>query len=235
MSDPNDQNENQKTGENKLPVQSGNNLPITDAEAAAANILKRPKRSLPLLRFKKGDYQIGDTIIPAGTEFFVFWTEWKAGWIRWDDGKLTEGPTGRYADGFVVPERPSNEKDLDGNFIWKVQNWLPMESIETGEFCVFVTDTLGGEDAIEEVCGAAAQQVAAGRNRGNPIISLVANVKRPSKKYGQIPRPKFQIIGWENDSGKTATPIVVPPAPTPPKTDAAAAPLGGDMNDEIPF
>jgi hypothetical protein len=235
-----------------LPAQASANLPATTPEQTAAeNILRRPKRSLPLLRFLKDNvggwiFKIGDETIPMGTEYFAFWQHWKIGWVRWENGRMIEGPSGCFAEGFVMPERPSGAKDHNGRYVWQEHNWLPLEKVETGEFCIFVTGSAGGRMAIEEVADTAASQIVAGRNRGNPIIALAPGTF-PSKQYGSVPRPKFQIIGSENDSGKTATPIIVPPAPPPPKpvpksdtsgdTDSSMScdDTSGAMDDDIPF
>jgi hypothetical protein len=210
--------------ENTLPVPSENNLPVTDWDVAARNILKRPPRVIKRLQFKKGVYRVGEKVIFEGTEFLAYWTEWRVGWVRWDDGKLTLGPTGRPADDFTVPDRPSKEKDVEGRFIWQLQNWLPMRNLETNELVVFTTTSAGGEIAIEEVTNAAAEQVDAGRNRGNPIASLIGNEVMVMKKYGDVPRPKFMVVAWENDRGVPATPVPTMSAFTP-----------NDLDDEVPF
>jgi hypothetical protein len=226
-----------------LPAQSSTNLPATPEQAAEKILRRQSTRSLPLLRFVKNNagswiFKIGEEVIAFGTEYFAFWANWKHGMVRWQDGKPVEERAGLVADGFIIPGRdtldpPAPPKGIKD--VWQLQHWLPMENVETGEFCVFVTGSFGGECAIEEVARVTATQVTAGRKRGNPIVALAATTF-PSKEYGNVPRPKFTIVGWEDDSGKTATPISVPSAPPPPKpVPKSDTTSSGDMNDEIPF
>ena len=104
----------------------------------------------------------------------------------------------------------------NGKDPWALQNLLPLEDRETGEFIIFVSSSFGGKLAIEKLVNRYAREIGAGRDLGNPIIRL-GTYDRPNKEYGPIPTPQFEIVGWEN-----------PEAPLPPIKDA----LGGE---KIPF
>jgi len=55
------------------------------------------------------------------------------------------------------------------------------------------------------------------KSRANPIIKL-ASKDMPTKKYGLVPRPYFEVDGWENA-----------PAGDPPQS------RGEELSDAIPF
>jgi hypothetical protein len=190
----------------------------------AANILKQTTRANPLLRFIKGKYKIGDEEIPVGREYVAFPLQWTRGWVKWQDGQIVAGSErlGKVADGFVPCDRDelgdldkTQWEDVDSD-PWQLQNLLPLEDAETGEFVVFVSGSFGGKMAVEKLCNRVARDLSAGRNLGNPTIKLDIG-EFSTKKYGKVPRPEFTIIAWENET-----------APLPPIKDA----LGGDS---IPF
>jgi hypothetical protein len=201
---------------------SSGNLPAKLSDEAA-NILKQTTRSNPLMRFIKGTYKVGDEEIALGREYVAFPLQWTRGWVKWQGGQIVAGSErlGKVADGFVPCERDelgdldkTKWEDADSD-PWALQNLLPLEDAETGEFLVFVSGSFGGKIAIEKLCNRVAREISAGRNLGNPTIKLdVAEFN--TKKYGKVPRPDFIITGWENED-----------APLPPTNEA--------MGDEIPF
>jgi hypothetical protein len=196
---------------------------------AAANILKETARANPLLRFKKGQYLIGEDEVPIGREYVAFPLEWARGWVKWHDGQITDERLGKVGDGFRLLDRDElgdldktkwEEPDSDP---WQQQNMLPLEDAETGEFVVFVSGSFGGKIAIEKLCNRVARDLGAGRNLGLPTIKLgVTEFK--TKQYGNVPRPEFIILSWENEPQQDAviSPTLVPS-------------LAKEMNDEIPF
>jgi hypothetical protein len=210
--------------ENNMTVEknSHHNLPASLSDQAA-NILKQTTRANPLLRFVTGKYKIGEDEIAAGREYVVFPMEWTRGWTKWHDGQIVAGSErlGKVAAGFVPCEReelgdtdPSQWEDEDSD-PWQMQNMLPLEDAETGEFVVFVSSSFGGKMAIEKLCNRVARDLNAGRNLGNPTIKL-GIAEFSTKKYGKVSRPEFTIISWENED-----------APLPPIKDA--------VGDEVPF
>jgi hypothetical protein len=197
----------------KLPAQ---------LSAGVDHILKQTSRSNPLLRFKKGKYLVGDDEVALGREYIAYPLDWTRGWVKWQQGGIVAERLGRVADGFLPPERDElgdNDKSTweDGNDPWALQNMLPLEDAETGEFLVFVSSSFGGKLAVEKLCNRVARDLKAGRDRGLPTIGLAVS-QFSTKGFGEVQRPDFVIVGWEHDKQEQ----VLPP------TDNA-------LNDSIPF
>jgi hypothetical protein len=201
---------------------NGSNLPAKLSDEAA-NILKQTTRANPLLRFIKGTYKIGDDEIPLGREYIAFPLQWARGWVKWEGGQVVPGSErlGKVAEGFVPCERDelgdidkTQWEDADSD-PWQLQNMLPLEDAETGEFIVFVSGSFGGKMAVEKLCNRAAREISSGRNPGNPLIKLDV-VEFVSKRFGRVPRPEFTITGWENE-------------------DAPPPPIKEVMGDSNPF
>ena len=62
-----------------------------------------------LLKFKKGEYLIGEELVPLGTEYVAHAVGWTKCWIKFVDGEVVERKTYRVAYG----ERPPEREDLD--------------------------------------------------------------------------------------------------------------------------
>ena len=181
-----------------------------------------------LLKFKKGDYRVGEEAVPLGTEYLAHVIAWTKVWIKFVNGELIERRTFRVAKG----ERPLEREDLDDSDEtrwpegidgrpadpWVFQYLLPFESITSGEIVVFTTSSFGGRRAVADLCAAYAKRAAKYRS-GQPIIKL-AVTEMPTKKFGKVPRPDFRIVGWDEPS-PNAEPVIVPP--------------GDEFRDEIPF
>jgi hypothetical protein len=191
------------------------NLPAQLSDSAD-NILRAAKSAVPMLRFVKGKYFIGEDEIPVGHEYIAYPLDWVRGWVKWWDDAVVAEKLGKVAEGFQPPEREElgdtdESKWPDGKDPWCRQNMLPMEDRETGDLVVFNSNSHGGRIAIEKLAARVARDLKSGRDRGRPTIGLhVATFT--SKDYGKIARPDFQIVGWEYDE--------VPPPP---------------LDDEIPF
>lgn len=54
----------------------------------------------------------------------------------------------------------------------------------------------------------------------------------PSKKFGQVPRPNFEVVGWDDSGIATPKDLV---AAVPMRDIGKAAAKRDDMDDEIPF
>jgi hypothetical protein len=179
-----------------------------------------------LLKFKKGEYKIGEDDVPLGTEFIVHPAAWLKAWIKFVDRKVADRKVYRVAKG----ERPADRNDLDDlhfvgtdNDPWSLQYLLPLENLETGEIVIFTTVTVGGQQCVREVCDAYAKRVKRGQD-GQPIVAL--RVKdMPTKNHGTVPRPWFEIASWDDATEKLATAIPM----------KAVASKRDDMDDEIPF
>jgi hypothetical protein len=186
-----------------------------------------------ILKFKKGDYLIGEDKIPLGTEYLAHAGAWTKMWIKFVDGEVVDRKPYRVADGKRPADRNDlddldlvGQKDSDGKSIdpWVFQNLLPLEDVKTGELVVFATPSIGGQQAVRELCNAYARRVKSGQP-GQPIIQL-ARTKMPTKSFGPVDRPEFKISGWD-DSGTPENLAEIIPVKTTANDDMAA--------DEIPF
>jgi hypothetical protein len=62
-----------------------------------------------LLKFKKGDFFIGEELVPLGTKYIAHVIGWTRCWIKFVDDEVVERKTYRVALG----ERPPERADLD--------------------------------------------------------------------------------------------------------------------------
>jgi hypothetical protein len=183
-----------------------------------------------LLKFKKGEYFIGEVSVPLGTKYVAHAVGWTKCWIKFVDGEVAERKTYRVALGEKPPERDelddNNEADwplgLDDRPAdpWVYQYLLPLEDPSSSEVIIFVTASFGGRRAIAELCDAYAKRTKRMTNCGQPIIKL-SKMEMPTKKFGKVPRPLFEISGWDEVPGDFEV--------TPPATSE------GEFEDEIPF
>jgi hypothetical protein len=208
------------------------------------NILNAAKEDAgfeKILKFKKGEYFIGEDPVALGSEFLAHAAAWTKTWIKFVDGRVAD----RKLYGVARGERPAQREELDdcddatwpkrdgkANDPWVFQHLLPLENMTTGEVVVFVTSSIGGCRAVSDLCGAYAKQKIAKRKvnmpSGQPIVQL-ASAEMPTKSFGKVPRPAFEIVGWDNteksdDVASTEATLV---EITANNTD--------DMSDEIPF
>jgi hypothetical protein len=188
--------------ENKLPARLEDVADVMLAETASSN---------PLLRFKKGEYFIGEDEVDVGHEFVAFPFDAMCGFARWEDDAVVEQRLGRIADKFRL-EREDLPEDED----WKEQRVLPLQDTETGEFVAFVSGSFGGRKAINSLINAVARAVKEGRGDATPLIRLAVGSFN-SKQYGTIACPIFELVKEEPKEVKTT------------KTTAE------EMSDEIPF
>lgn len=172
----------------------------------------------PFLKFKKGDYSIVDDEVPLGTEYIAHVKAWVKCWIKYVDGAVADRMTYRVAKG----EHPPAREDLDDNDKslwspglddkpadpWVFQYLLPFENVETGDVVVFVTASAGGRVAVGDLCTAWARRTKKTPDSGQPIIKLNV-VDMPTRKFGKVPRPQFDIVGWDN--GPSQDIEVMPP------------------------
>jgi hypothetical protein len=213
---------------------------VVQYEAAIAR-LKEIARELQtselgrLLKFAKGTYSIGDDAVPVGTEMIAHVNQLAHGWVKFEDGKVTDQQIGKPAEGFRMPLREelddqdeaSWERDAAGRprDPWAQQYYLPMEAVETGDVAVFVTGSHGGRGALGKVINRFARNA----KNGLPIIKLaVASYKH--RTYGRIETPDFPIVGWT----ESAVAPLVPASPNGPTLEPVGA-SNADLNDEIPF
>jgi hypothetical protein len=178
-----------------------------------------------ILKFKKGQYFIGEDEIALGTEFLAHTTAWTKSWIKFADGEVADRKMYRVALGEKPPVREDlddldliDTKDSDGMSAdpWVYQYLLPLENMSNGEVVIFVTPSKGGQRAIADLCSAYAKRTKK-TGCGQPIIKL-AKTDMPTKKWGKVTRPEFTIISWD-EAGDVE---VMPPEKA-------------DFSDSIPF
>jgi hypothetical protein len=172
-----------------------------------------------LLKFKKGEYFIGEEEIALGTEYLAHAAAWVKCWIKFIDGEPVDRKPYRVALGEKPPLREDLDardeddwpKDDDGNPSdpWSLQYLLPLENLKNGEVVIFCTSSFGGTH----------QKTACGQ----PIIKL-AKTTFPSKKYGKVLRPLFEVTGWDQQGAPGDFDEVIPPVTSE-----------TDFQDEIDF
>jgi hypothetical protein len=185
-----------------------------------------------ILKFKKGEYFIGEESVALGTEYIAHTKAWTKCWIKFLDGEVAERKTYRVALGERPLERDelddNNEDDwpegLDGRPAdpWLFQYLLPFEVPSSGEVIIFATASFGGRRAVADLCSAYAKRTKKVENCGQPIIKLGVT-DMPTKKFGKVPRPMFEVIGW--DEAASGIVEVMPPG----------AVSKNEFGDEIPF
>jgi hypothetical protein len=184
-----------------------------------------------ILKFKKSKYFIGEDEVPLGTEYLAHCVGWTKCWIKFIDGEVVERKMYRVALGEKAPvredldERDENEwpEGLDGKPAdpWVFQGMLPFENLKDGEVIIFASSSYGGRRAIADLCDAYAKHAKKTGCGYQPIIRL-ATEDFPSKKFGQVPKPLFEVDCWD----ETAEAEVM---------SSAKGDDPGEPSDEIPF
>ena len=176
-----------------------------------------------ILKFVKGEWQIGEETVPEGSEYNCFIDELARGWIKFEDGsvtdrrivKITAGhPPSREELGDTDPSKWEIGEDGKAGDPWVMQWWLPMSPVEAeGDLTVFATSSKGGIGAIGLLCKVYGRSP---RNGLLPIVALkCASYKHP--QYGKVLKPDLPIVGWHGS-----------PAPQSPPDDKP-------LNDAIPY
>lgn len=218
---------------------------ISTVNTEADNIISAVQEDAfeKLLKFNKGKYLIGDEVVPLGTEYFAHAAAWTKMWIKFVDGQKPDRKLYRVARGEKAPEREElddleliGQKDADGKSSdpWVFQYLLPLENISNGEVVIFVTASIGGQKAVRTLCDTYARRLKKGQY-GQPIVQLAAD-EMPTKNFGKVPCPLFEIVGWD-DTGKDSLVAaeVAATVPVKPTKKVAAKKQHDDMDDAIPY
>jgi hypothetical protein len=196
----------------ELVERTNNALPANIESEEADNILGAAQEDARerILKFRKGDFLIGEEGVPLGTEFLAHTAAWTKCWIKFSDGRVSDRKLYRVARGERAPERDELgdldqgrwEAGPDGKLSdpWVLQYLVPFENLENGDVVVFATPSIGGKQAIADLCMAYSRRVKKG-HRGQPIVKL-SKADMPTKLYGKVPRPSFQIVGWDEAAGE---------------------------------
>jgi hypothetical protein len=198
-----------------------------------------------LLLFSKfGEYVHGrDRLqLPNGTTVAGYMNTLTAGWVFWENGKITDTRAGLVAEGFIPPKREELghqdqstwERFDDGRpkDPWRLTNNLIMIDLETDAFFTFSTSSRGGLQAIGKLSAAYGQHM---RQHPDdmPLIELsVSSYQHPNRSIGEVREPALKIVGWvasdklppldgapvnNDDNGDGDDPWAVPdPAPSKP-------------------
>ena len=194
----------------------------TDNFAIAASSSQSSAISGERLRFSKGQYLIGRgdaERLDIGTELQAI--DIQAAWVKFLDGKVVDQRVG-----FPMAERDElgdTDEDewpmgFDGTPAdpWSNQRYLYLIDPESGAEYTFITSSWGGRAAVETL----ARQVYV--KRGS-LPGAVATVRldvgyKRSQRYGNVPAPKFEVVGWNGQA-------------EPEPVSARVV----DLDDDIPF
>lgn len=202
---------------NEVAKVQTNAMPTVQSEAdAIARAATEDAGFDRLLKFKKGVYECGvdeqtglPKRVPIGTELIAHCVGWVKCWIKFIDGQVADRKTYPVIEGRRAPDREElDERDeskwpfLPGtqqrSDPWVYQYILPMES-QDGEFqALFVTSSMGGRRAVADLCKSYSRRVTRTHVSAQPIIKL-ENAVMPTKAWGDVPRPLFTIVGWDEN------------------------------------
>jgi hypothetical protein len=219
-----------------------NNLPAQYEEEADA-LLEATEGHDKLLKFIKGKYKVRDDEVPLGTQYVAHANQLTYCWTKFVDKKRVDRHHGKAAEKWRPPRREElddNDKSkweigLDGKpkDPWCFQHLLPFEHPESGEVVIFTTASVGGKIATEELVREYARRLKRKGLRSLPIVSL-ASKDMPTRGYGDVLRPHFEIDGWED----APDPPAAVNGGNPPAADPDDAPQqrrAAEIDDEIPF
>jgi hypothetical protein len=86
---------------------------------------------------------------------------------------------------------------------------------------IFTTSSFGGRRAVADLCERFAKRKTKSASYGQPIVKL-AKTEMPTKKFGRVPRPHFEIVDWDDPARDFVE--------TPPTIASE-----GELDDSIPF
>jgi len=191
---------------NSVTVQSRSNVPA-NVDEEIDNLLATTRSRETILKFKKGKYEAQDEEVPHGTEYIAHANQLVFSWVKFLGNQVVERRQGRAADRFTPPEREElgdldqsqwELRDGSPKDPWTFQHLLPFENPETGEVMIFTSSSIGGQIATERLAQEYAKRVRRTGSRALPIIQLGVT-EMHTKKYGDVARPHFEIVGWENE------------------------------------
>lgn len=204
---------------------------INAIAAAIANEAMTDATFFKMLKFKHGDYWCDNEQIPLGTEMLAHCASWVKLWVHFEHRRVVEKRFYRFSRQEKAPQRdeiPDNDPatwppGLDGRPAdpWVYQFQLPLED-NNGEVRIFTTGSWGGRSAVADLCTTWARR--AGRISPDlPIIKL-GKALMPTKNFGEVPRPQFDIVRWENRGAIVEV-----------DQDTIDVAKEDELNDSIPF
>jgi hypothetical protein len=163
-----------------------------------------------LLKFKKGEWFIGEILVGDSDTFMVNFAEWWVGWVRWEEGKPVEHLIGR-APSFIPPPRESL-----GHGDWQRAVYLGMKGMGDGDILAFASCSEGGRRAVAEL--ARKYKALLHRYPGQaPVVLLESGTY--TNQYGPQHKPIFQVAGWAFWDDREPTRLVAEPDRLPSHDD----------------
>jgi hypothetical protein len=223
---------------NNLPNKQQANLPANPEANAIAEEAMQDAGFQKMIKFKRiGDssgYICDDKQLAIGTQMIAHCIGWTKTWVNFEDKQVKERHVYRVSHRERAPDRetwgngnPANWPiGIDGKPAdpWVLQYLLPMEAMgdDSGELRIFVASSFGGKRAVADLCSSYARRAQRNPGTGQPIISL-DKMLMPTKNFGDVPRPYFKIIGWDDGHREAVREV---------STEKLRQ---GDFDDEIPF
>jgi hypothetical protein len=227
-----------------MTTNNPDNLPMKDEARNIGEEAERDAGFQKMLKFKKGTYICDGEEISLGTKLIAHCIGWTKTWVHFVDQKVVDRKVYRVSRGERAPERdqlPDNDQSqwpIGINKLpadpWVYQYLLPMEDQRTGEVRIFVGSSFGGRRAVADLCAAYSRRAVKNKSSGQPIITLQM-LLMPTKNFGDVPRPHFEIVGWD-DEREMVDDGGGPRAPREPiRTVSEAVLKKQEFDDEIPF
>lgn len=186
-----------------------------------------------MLKFKKGKYIDSDAVeILKGTKYIAHAVGYTKCWIKFLNGEFVAKHLYRVNRKEFPPERDQLDDNdptkwpigISGgpSDPWVLQSILPLED-EKGDVLLFVSSSFGGKRAVADVCRAYALRTKRTGTSEQPIVVLKEAIM-PTKRFGDVPRPFFEIVGWDTTNREGIREV-----------KPANESLKDEMNDAIPF
>jgi hypothetical protein len=181
--------------------------------------------SLPMLLYKsrEGEYQIGQLrkIPEAGAHWLVNIASALHGYIGFDDNNR---PTSKTVPAHMPMPNLADLPDL--GFEWALQlafTLMCLTGADKGLAAQFKSNTVGGAKAFNGLFDEVKRRWLSGEHDGKlfPIVEL-AQTSTQSQKFGKIPEPIFNIVGWSTAKGPEPE-SKSPPSPKSPTSSVAAS------------
>jgi hypothetical protein len=145
---------------------------------------------------------------PEGPAFVV--TRVVTAWVHWHKSKPVEhkithtGQLHPYREDFGELDKAAWEIGIGDvpSDPWKDTRYVQMVDLRSGKTYTFVTDTIGGRQAVGELKDACTtvRQV---QPHAVPVVQL-ATSSMPTRFGGPRPRPDFKIIDWRGGTPSAA-------------------------------
>jgi hypothetical protein len=142
----------------------------------------------------------GPALVVVGV--ITAWVHWKAG--RPVEHKITQsGQTHPWRDDLGDDDRTDWELGIGGlpSDPWRDTRYVYLINLRSGKTYTFVTDTVGGRQAVGELKDAIVT-VRQAQPNALPVVQLATTTMKT--RYGVKPRPDFKIVDWRG--GTPATP-----------------------------